>query len=356
MNSRIISVFLLVSLVFGGCYVPTNNIPANAGENREVQIVQSIEQLKEDGLAEDIAELKANLTAEELAGLDEEKLDLFINNPARSLELMAQEENGEAILTLVDVMFKNGTVDEAVSALTAVAPEIAVEYAAAIQELEASLDISAEDVTLSSRSVSGSKSILGNIPIVYMKDRTAHRPAARGVFASDLEWSTIGWYTGFCVTAILGAYATTSFLPWVYIAGIAALAAGGGSMLVQLVIWRDTAIFDFAEKLANLDGEGATNLIVNSEDGLRVLTISALTATTIALCAISPTGKLAIAFVQSCWDKIKLIIGAVLPAGIVWKLNGIEIASSPVSAPAVSLPPPPRRLKWWEKLLPWNWF
>jgi hypothetical protein len=103
------------------------------------------------------------------------------------------------------------------------------------------------------------------------------------------------------------------------------------------------------------DLDGDSELINNTEDGYKLLTIAALTGTTLLLCSSFPAGKIVIAFVQSCWGKITSIISAALPPGIVWTIYGITIGTSIVSAPEVSLPSPPRKLKWWEKLLPWNW-
>jgi hypothetical protein len=55
-------------------------------------------------------------------------------------------------------------------------------------------------------------------------------PIMRSIFARDMEWSTIAWYSGLCVTTVVAIYLADSWIPWVKIAGCITAVAGAAAL------------------------------------------------------------------------------------------------------------------------------
>jgi hypothetical protein len=147
----------------------------------------------------------------------------------------------------------------------------------------------------------------------------------RGAYSADLEWDTIGWYTGFCVSTIAGFFMMSYGNFWLRIAGAVAATAGTASMVIQLKNWIDCSdLKSFILSLFDKDIE-TSNKLLNGETGIKLAAITTETVATVAACAFLPAGKLIIKYVVHYYNLIIEKILTVLPSGINFIFNGIPI-------------------------------
>lgn len=108
------------------------------------------------------------------------------------------------------------------------------------------------------------------------------------------------------------------------IAGTVA-AAGTASMAIQLINWYNCSdLGNFVSSLINKDGYTATK-ISNSEDGIKILTISSETTATVVACYFTPVGKTIVGTVVHHYNAIISKIIAVLPSGVSITINGVPL-------------------------------
>jgi len=372
-TARIIALFIGIIFLYSSCSFEFDSVGEKQQSTQE-QIVNQIQTLDKEELYESLRKFKAENPEIALSEADEQKLDLFLNDPQKALELIVQEENGETIIKLIGTMFNEGTIDEAVQALEVLAPETANEFVGFLDEIAEALNMENEPVTITeARTISASQNTRPNIrnfPVILTK-QMAQQAMSRNVlfYSEDLTWGNVAWYAGFCVATTLGAYASSCLIPWVKIAGIVAFVAGGASMAAQMYAWKDSSdLLEFGEKLykgvKDVDVDklnAAVNILITSPETSQILTIGSLTLATIAACYKSPFGTAVVTGVKTIYQSILDFIGRMLPDGINWTIQGIKIpnASSPSIPPAPipipTIPSAPSKKKpvWWN---PFTWF
>lgn len=169
---------------------------------------------------------------------------------------------------------------------------------------------------------SSDRSVIGNNQIKLLYNINSSNRAA---YASDMEWSTIGWYTGFCASTIAGFYLLSYGGFWLKIAGTVAATAGTASMVTQLMKWYNCSdLGNFVSSLVKKDGYTATK-ILNGDDGVKILTISSETTATIVACYFTPVGKTIVKTVVYYYNAIISKIISVLPSGVSLTINGIPL-------------------------------
>jgi hypothetical protein len=129
---RFFYVFLVLEfLVLNACKnaffdsKPDDFPPDNLSPYEEA--ITGILDLKNDGVMERIQAFQAEDTGGVFADVDMDKLSLFLNEPAEALKQVAEEENGEAQLAIIDALFNEGTVDDVLQAVEILSPEMAGE-------------------------------------------------------------------------------------------------------------------------------------------------------------------------------------------------------------------------------------
>ncbi|GMO17366.1 MAG: hypothetical protein Pg6A_03750 [Termitinemataceae bacterium] len=347
------TVFFSAVLLFFGCdnLLQSENHSNTKKENPVSQTVAAIEALDKNAIKSSIANAKEE-NPEAFASVDDEKLNLLLNNPAEAFRQIALEEKGVEQLKLINVMFNEGSVDDAVKALEAIDPVLADGFWNAVEEIASIMKLSTEEISLSRSAAGDSQRNIRNLPL-RMNQMSNSNPIGRKAFSKELEWDAVLWYAGYCVATTLGVYALCSPLPWVFISGIVATAAGSIAMTAQIILWRDTGVIEFAKSLISMDAETATKM-VNSDKGLQLITITALTSGTAALCSISPIGKLIVQAVKSLWADVIAVFNSYLPPGLSISINGTFIVDNrPQATPAPpvyipQLPSRPSPKTWWD--------
>jgi hypothetical protein len=279
-------------------------------EQKKSEVAIKIQNLKESGLLNEFLNSSRNVEDKELVATLE-----FINNTDEVLEKIKTSENGDEELAVINAIFNGADFDEFSESFSKVNPEKAEELKI---YFNTNLNSNSNIQTSVSRGVVSSSN---KIKILYATDKDY----ARAAYADDLEWSTIGWYTGFCAATIAGFYLASYGGFWSRIAGTVAAAAGTASMVTQLIKWNNCSdLGKFISSFLNNNSKEATK-ILNSEMGTKILTISSETAATVALCCATPFGR---RIVKTVVYYINLIMGkiiAILPPGINYKINGIPI-------------------------------
>lgn len=259
--------------------------------HRKSEIAKSVGELKDAGYFD-------YLINECRAATDEESAQImrFINDTDSVLEEICLEENGEEQISAINALFCEGSVDDFSSAFSKLDEEKSKEF------------IDFVNTNFNTESVNAARSINMNSSILRLKYDT---PAARGIFAADLEWSTIGWYTGFCVATVAGFYLSTYGGFWTRVAGYAAAIAGTVSMVTQLGIWAIcTDLVAVAQTCIGFDEKNAMstasvlNALLQNEEGRKLLLISGKTAATVAAAYISTTGIALKEKIISAYNKI----------------------------------------------------
>ena len=304
-----------------------------------------------------------------------EKLNLLLTDPKSALEHIAKEENGAAILAFAEVVFNEGTVEEAIAVLEALDPDAAVAFVGFLDEIAEALEMENKPVNIVQNRSETSRPNIRNMPITLVM--RADDQLARNFlfFDGSLEWPNVGFYAGFCVATALGAYGATSLIPWVQVVGIVALVAGTFSMASQLIAWRDHKdLFSFGGKLAAVIFRPGDVIamaaaieelihVLQLPECNQILLISGLTCATAVACSLSPLGRVAIRSVVSFYEEILAFVKSKVPSWVEWRIDGITI--TPPDAPAQEIQAPPLDIYmptkqpskpkpvWWN---PFTWF
>ncbi len=286
--------------------IEIQDVTENSVEMSEIAV--RISELKKAGLLDSLLSSDRAVTDD-----DSEAIYEFINNTDKVLQEIKSSENGDEKLAVIDALFTQADINRFASAFSAINSEKAKDFLDYVN-----LNLINNDET----SVSRCASDFDNLKLTYLIDSSAN---SRGAYASDLEWSTIYWYTGFCVSTIAGFYLASYGCFWLKVAGFVAAGAGSISMVSQLVKWNSCSdLGSFISSLVNKDSVAATK-ILNSEDGAKLLTITTETVATVAACYFSPLGKTIVKTVVHYMNIILEKIISVLPSGINFVINGIPI-------------------------------
>jgi hypothetical protein len=279
----------------------------NSAEMTEIAV--RISELKKAGLLDSLLSSDRAVTDDD----NSEAICEFINNTDEVLLEIKNSENGDEKLAVIDALFTQSDINGFASAFSAINSEKAEDFLDYVN-----LNLINSDETDVSRCASG----FDKLKLSYLIDVPA---TSRGAYASDLEWSTIYWYTGFCASTIAGFYLASYGCFWLKVAGAIAASAGSISMVYQLINWNSCSdLGAFISSLANKDSVSATK-ILNSESGAKILTITSETVATVAACYFTPLGK---TIVKTVVHYMNIILGkiiAVLPSGINFVINGIPI-------------------------------
>jgi hypothetical protein len=313
-----------VLFYINGCNNEILTKPENhtSESERISDVSKRIEELKDAGLLDP---LLREQTGRAVAGaylndVDMDKLNFFISNTDAALAEIAQSENGDVQLRLIDAMFTGGTIGEIAGIMAEISEDMANEY---LSTMETQLGVLYEFGETQERSAYSSGDIK-NFRLSFFDERNLGT-VARGAYAANFNTDTIIWYGGFCAATVAGVYAASSFWPWISIPGIVAATAGGLSMTAQLIIWKDCQ--PFASWVSSLIGQDATELnkIVNSGVGPALLTVTGLTVGTATACAFSPVGRAAITAFKVPWNA--LVTKIVSATGTKWTLFGIPFVT-----------------------------
>lgn len=283
--------------------------------HRKSEIAKNVGELKDAGYFD-------YLINECRAATDEESAQImrFINDTDSVLEEICLEENGEEQISAINALFCEGSVDDFSNAFSKLDEEKSKEF------------IDFVNSNFNTESENAARSINMNSSILRLKYDT---PAARGIFAADLEWSTIGWYTGFCVATTASFY-LASFGPfWSRIAGQIAATAGVISMTVQLARWATCSdLLTFLQSLISVDPDDEDNIrsktttlndIINSPEGKKVGLILLETAATAAASLITPKGRLLVSRIISAYNSLVETILSKLPKGIKYTIGSVPL-------------------------------
>ena len=291
-----------------GCKQGYNeNQNADVSSNGTSEIATNIQDLKNAGLLDNLLSDSRSVSDEDSAAI----LD-FINNTDEVLENIRESDNGDEKLAVINALFNGDNISDFADKFSEINSEKAEEL----------LDYVNTNLQFDTDSNINRSAIDNNrIKLLYATNSNINRTA----YASDLEWDTIGWYTSFCVSTIAGFYLLSYGGFWLKIAGAVAATAGTASMVTQLIKWNNCSdLGTFISSLANKDSATA-NEILNSENGLKILTITTETSATVAACYFTPLGK---TIVKTVVYYLNLILGkiiTILPAGINFTINGIPI-------------------------------
>jgi hypothetical protein len=324
-KTAVITVLLMAVLfVLAGCDnhdIEKKQVSQN--ESARMSLVsQRIGEMKQAGLLDS---LTCQINARNTAGtdtflndpnVDMEKLNLFIYNTDEALAEIAKMEDGELHVRLIEAMFTGGTVGEIADIMAEISEEMANGY---LNAIESNMSELFNDSETAARSAIPN----GNIRDIRLSFYNEQKNG-RAAYAKNLDNSTVNWYIGFCVATTAGVYASTSKLLWVSIPGIVAAAAGAGSMVAQLILWKDCADFtNFIKAIAGKDAATVQNILFNTPHGLNIVKITVSTIACVVAVSFSPAGKAAIAAFKNAWNSfVAKIIGA---TNINWTIFGIPI-------------------------------
>lgn len=297
---------------FSGCKVYLSDKSDGNDIQFKYELSERIYSMKKAGLFDSILDRKARSA---IGNDDIEFVDRFINDTDNVLNEIAEEENGKEQLEVLNVLFNDGSAETFAEAFEKLDSEKAKEY----------LDYINTNLVREDESSISSRSVLSKSKINLYYADSLLLSSARAAYASNLEWSTIGWYTGFCASTIAGFYMISYGGFWTRIAGIVAATAGGISMGVQLTKWASCS--DLLSFIGALAGKNAGTLtsMLNSEDGRKIAVITAETAGTVTACYCTTLGKgIAKKFVDLYNAFITKILNA-LPSGINYTICGIPI-------------------------------
>lgn len=285
------------------------NIPETKNSNSS-SISLKITELKENGLLDElILSVSRNAISE-----DDAEVLRFINNTDEVLEEIKNTENGDDEIAVIQALFTESSVEDFANAFAKIDSEKADDFLSYVNE-----NLQIETANENARSVASTK----NLNILF--NTSTNSSSQRAIYASDLEWSTIYWYTGFCAATIAGFYLASYGGFWTRIAGWVAASAGTASMVVQLKKWYDcTELGSFISSLVGKNSAVATK-ILNKTEGVKLATIVAETTATIIACYVTPAGCNLVEFVVHYMNLIIKKVLSVLPSGINYIINGIPI-------------------------------
>ena len=315
MKKKLYNLLKKTFLLFGLCTFAFSSCTNDLGKNstsedfskRKSQISYNIGKMKEAGLFDSLISSARSASDEE-----EEMMLRFINDTDSVLEEIALEENGQEKIEVINALFCGASTEEFANSFAKLDAQKAEEYLTYVNE-----NLNHENQLNARTALSTS------IKLSYASDLEVN--AARSIYAADLEWSTIGWYTGFCAATVAGCYMASYGGLWTRIAGYVAATAGAGSMVIQLSIWSTCSdIIKLASALINKDLTTIEN-ILNSEEGYKLGIISAETVATAVACYFTPLGQKIVGFFKAAYNKVIDVILDVLPKGINYVICGIPI-------------------------------
>ena len=266
-------------------------------------VAQNIKKIKDSGLLDNLIS-SARFTDDEYIAVTN-----FINNTDEVLNQIKNSPNGEQDLEVIEALFTNTSVTDFKTSFEKISIEGAQKFS---EYMSTSLNEIQDDTT---RCVD-----TGAIKLVYNTSSPD-----KGLYADNMNWDTIGWYSGYCASTIAGFCMFSYGGFWVKIAGVVAATAGSASMAVQLMKWNDCSdLGNFISSLINKDGNKATE-ILNKENGTKFLTIVSVTTGTVFACAITPFGTSLIKESIIYFNKIVTKVLSILPPGINYTINHIPI-------------------------------
>jgi hypothetical protein len=223
-KARIVGSLVLLAVLVGCSDVITAPVDTSSqypSGDRNTSISRRIGQLKDAGLLDSLISESTSRSALETG--DDEQLLYFINNTDTALDEIAQSENGEVQLKLIDAMFGGATVGKIADIMAQISPEMSQEYLGIMEELVIPDGGSGQE-----------RSLISSINIRDIRlDFYDTSNNSRGLFDADFRQSTINWYYGLSAVTIAGlsAYKWCKWWqPWVGVAGLVTAAAGGSSM------------------------------------------------------------------------------------------------------------------------------
>ena len=206
---------ILLGVFFLGC---NSNLQIELQQVRSENTVSNvIANLKDAGLLNSL--LKESRSA--INNLTEEDKNIlrFINDTDNVLEEIKNEENGQKEIDVIEALFCGASIDEFAECLAKIDPE----------QSKAFLDYAEKNNIIDENSSSKEQSTKLCYKLV---DNTS-----RAAYAKNLDWSTIGWYTGFCASTVAGFYLFSYGGIWLKAAGAVAATAGALSMVTQIIKW-----------------------------------------------------------------------------------------------------------------------
>jgi|GEM_PF-4520510 len=317
---KTISKLTLISVLFGsfffvltGCNNRFLDEPMLEIENSRVSLVSMrIGELYETGLFNSLTHQSARVTSSlgsfcYYLEVDMEKLKLFIYNTDEALYEIAQLENGDVHLRLIEALFTGGTVGEVADIMAEISEEMANNYLIAIEGILSYLVHGDEAVACSALLDRNAR----DIRLGFFSEK---QYVARGPFSARLDQATVNWYIGFSAATIAGVIAASARLPWVSIPGRVAAIAGAGSMALQLGQWyRGTPLRNFINGLANRNPAAVYNVFRNTPYGTRILAIAGATTLVATAISFSPFGRLVTTTIRGTWNSFVARIAAGLP-------------------------------------------
>ena len=307
---------LAATVTLFGCKGNVESLSNTQLDNEpKTEIGQKILSLKNAGLLDNLNILSRNVENNDEAIL----LDRFINNTDEVIEEIRLQEDGEIQLRVLDALFCDKSTDEFAEAFYAINPEKSDDFKEQVNNLSNSL----EGLSDSNNIVLSENLNSNTIAIQYKTDILNNE--SRKIFASDLEWSTILCYSGFCAATIAGTIAASYGGFWVRIAGAVATVAGLGSMTAQLTIWCTCSdLGTLIKSLYNQDSKTATK-ILNSGYGWNFVAIISATTAAIATFCLSPVGRTIIKTVITYANRLITNITSIFPRGFTPTIQGIPV-------------------------------
>jgi hypothetical protein len=342
--------------------------PAPGVPSPEEDVIARITELKNDGVLEKIEDLRADALEGVLTDADMDKLYLFFNEPDMALKQIAQEENGEAQVDVINALFNEGTVDDVLQALERLSPEKVGDLENMLDELAEAMQISNGETTLTGGVLFNRSTTTAKPNIRQMKLRLSDSPSVpvhsgysmpitrNVIFTQEMEWSTVAAYSGVCVATVVASFLAESYLPWVKIPGIVVAIAGGGTAVAQLIFWGNSEkLWDVLLNIIEQDEEELANILNSSDKVFQLLTISAVTLATTEVCRVTVIGRFVTLDLLPIWERFLARISKMLPSGFSFTIAGITIPSGPPIAnpPPPVMPKPPEPKTWIEEIIDW---
>lgn len=301
-------IFILTSFLFTGLLFSCNN--QSYSEDvlvQKKQISENIKKLKENGYFLGYVSDSRNISSDD----EDIYTNKLINETEETLDEVLNSENGYYQFEVINCVFNGGTEEELQLLFSEESNDFANEYYNSTKSIQVSNNNS-------SRSLSPTVTFF-NIDIDETSGRSITDPF------ENMSWLGIVAYTGFCASTIAGAYMINSGFFWVQVAGFAATIAGGIGMGCIVKKWADESnIIEWIVALFERDSLTATNLL-NSDEGWKLITITLITASTVAAVYFSPAGQSATTFAKSTWNGFIRRFYKSIPLTIAITIQGIPL-------------------------------
>lgn len=290
-----------IAMIMGSCKNELANISENSSNNQaKSEIAKTVASLNKEGYF-DLFLTKSR--AIDIGNEDLNYIKRFINDTDSVLEEIEFEENGKEQIAVINALFCNGTVEDFAESFAKLDSEKAEDF------------VSYANKNLNLIGTNSARSISSTAKLSYANSLNL---STRAAFSSDLEWSTIAWYTGFCASTVAGFYLASYGGLWTRIAGIAAMSAGAISMSTQLTIWcSSSSLSSFVQGM--FDKEALT-LNADKDSTIKLFTILTETVVTLVACAVSPIGKVVLNYIIDVFNDFIGSLLTNLPRGITYKV------------------------------------